>query len=70
MYRARTGKGDLQQTGDTDATAASATLALHLTEYLHPTPGPEASIDALLAEDGEPIEFTIIIPEREALTEG
>ncbi len=36
MYRPDASKGDLQQTGDADATAASAALALHLIEYLHP----------------------------------
>jgi hypothetical protein len=32
-----TQKGDLQQTGDADATAASSAFAAHAIEYLHPT---------------------------------
>ena len=34
---ADTGKGDLQQTGDADATGVSTALAPHPIEYLHPT---------------------------------
>ena len=37
MYRPDTNNGDLHQTGNADATAASAALATHLIEYLHPT---------------------------------
>jgi hypothetical protein len=40
MYRADTSKGDLQQTGTPDATAASAALVTHPIGFLHPTRSP------------------------------
>jgi hypothetical protein len=36
MYTTDTSKGDLQQTGTPDATAASAALAPHAIGFLHP----------------------------------
>jgi cytochrome c oxidase subunit 2 len=38
MYRPDASKGDLQQTGDTDATCRLGNTRTHVIEYLHPTP--------------------------------